>query len=589
MAPVCAGSTQRPNTSGEDEPVMDRQRWGERGLRCGEVVGWIFGTLSALLAGCLREPPPWPSTDSATSPSSAEGGTAAHTPGRDAAVDPRLPFIEVFAADGTAHPPQATPSRPRLLWHHARQMLADAASPMVFHGRPSEALLDDLRAAPLRAIHREAALPLTTEWRGESLAILPQTPLPPGEPFLLAVPGWARRPDGTRWRQPWIMEFRVATTGAGAPSAQSWPADGTAGVPPNVPWIAVRFDDLVRLPTPDTLSLRNATGERMPTRLVTGPCEPLGWTDGWCWRLELLRPLDPLTAYEVVVGEGAVDRFGEPLGGASMRFRTDSSRTSSARPTPAPLECALDERPVEVGCLLRSERWATLRVRFLRPVRLQWSAGMARSVRIAPRGEALLRVVLPSPTSEVPSSLEARGLADVPRRWALSLPALSEPLAPLSIVEVENDPLGPEPDQEYVELLHFGEAPLSLRGICLSDTPDHLGDCIEHDIMLPPGARVLLVSDRFDPRSPEGEPVPPGVPLVRLGPSLGRGGLSNRGEPLFLRDASGRRISAAPSLPSMRAGSCLVRTTSDPRRGDAEAFRANVPCTPGRPNPVEAP
>ncbi|MBW2464185.1 MAG: hypothetical protein JRH11_21230, partial [Deltaproteobacteria bacterium] len=78
-------------------------------------------------------------------------------------------------------------------------------------------------------------------------------------------------------------------------------------------------------------------------------------------------------------------------------------------------------------------------------------------------------------------------------------------------------------------------------------------------------------------------PVPAGVPLARLGTSLASGGLSNAGEPLFLRDAEGHRVSAAPKT-TTGAGQCLVRRSGasrDGRRGDVDAFVVG-PCTPGR-------
>ncbi len=459
----------------------------------------------------------------------------------------------------------------------------------MLHGRDSAELLEDLRDAPLRALHRRAIVPHEAQWEDGTLSIRPREPLPPGTSFLLAVPAWARRADGSRWDTPWVTALQVASHAAGAPSGQSWPAEGTAGVPPSVPWVAVRFEDLVRLPSPETLSLRDDEGRRIPTRLRSTPCQRIGWPSGWCWRLEPLAPLQPSSGYRIGLDGNATDRFGEPPPPFETSFWTGTGASPLGSPEPMSIACALDERPVTAGCLLRSEQWATLRVRFTGPVRLFWRLGDRLTARVAPRGEALLRIELPSDAAPLDSSLRAHGLVGDPWHGGIPLPSRPD-LLPLSIVEVRSDPLGTEPDQEYVELLHFGTEAISLRGVCLSDAADREGDCIEHDIILPPGGRVLLVSDRFDPRDTEdAPPVPPGVPLVRLGASLGRSGLSNRGEPLFLRDAAVRRLSAAPALPPSAPGRCVVRVADDPRRGDPTAFRADAPCSPGVPGTREAP
>ncbi len=103
---------------------------------------------------------------------------------------------------------------------------------------------------------------------------------------------------------------------------------------------------------------------------------------------------------------------------------------------------------------------------------------------------------------------------------------------------------------------------------------------------MPPGGRALLVADGFDPSAPDDTPVPPGTVLVRMGTSLGSGGLSNAGEPLFLRDPEGHRVSAAPATPPPRAGVCRVRQVDDPRTGAPGSFGydAEGGCTPGRPD-----
>jgi hypothetical protein len=58
--------------------------------------------------------------------------------------------------------------------------------------------------------------------------------------------------------------------------------------------------------------------------------------------------------------------------------------------------------------------------------------------------------------------------------------------------------------------------------------------------------------------------------------------LRNDGAALFLRDASGRRLSAAPALET-RPGQCIVRSEEPSRQGTALDFRPEPSggCTPG--------
>jgi hypothetical protein len=157
-------------------------------------------------------------------------------------------------------------------------------------------------------------------------------------------------------------------------------------------------------------------------------------------------------------------------------------------------------------------------------------------------------------------------------------------LPKLSITEIRTDPLGPEPAQEFVEVMNYGTEQIVLAGFTLSDTVSEPGHPLTTPIALYPGARALLVADTFDADAPLDAPVPAGALLVRVGKSLGTSGLSNAGEPLFLRDPLGRRVSAAPAAKAPRAGACLQRISTDMRSGETGAFGydGDRDCTPGR-------
>nr|MDQ3034502.1 lamin tail domain-containing protein [Myxococcota bacterium] len=206
---------------------------------------------------------------------------------------------------------------------------------------------------------------------------------------------------------------------------------------------------------------------------------------------------------------------------------------------------------------------------------------------IAPRGEATLELGSLAASAIVPATLTAIDAAGRSRVLELAL-STTEPLPLVAITEVRADPYGAEPRQEYVELENRGLDAVDLLGFSLADSPTAAGDVIASSHRLAPGARALLVAEAFDPDDRgDGDrdaPVPPGVALIRVDRSLASGGLSNAGEPLFLRDPGGRRISAAPAEPPPRPGVCTVRTSDDARTGARGSFDYDAAsgCTPGR-------
>ena len=162
------------------------------------------------------------------------------------------------------------------------------------------------------------------------------------------------------------------------------------------------------------------------------------------------------------------------------------------------------------------------------------------------------------------------------------------PLPTWTITEIRSDSVGPEPAQEYVELVNFGGVAMRPAGLTLADAPDRLGDLIESPVTIAPGGRLLVVAQDFDPDRPDDQQPPAGIPIVRVDGPLASGGLSNGGEPLYLRDGDGRRISSAPALPSSGPGSCLRRVSDAPRTGAPGAFTVSSRCTPGEAEPLEA-
>jgi hypothetical protein len=132
--------------------------------------------------------------------------------------------------------------------------------------------------------------------------------------------------------------------------------------------------------------------------------------------------------------------------------------------------------------------------------------------------------------------------------WVTTLPARPR----LEISEVMANPVGPEPQQEWIELHNAGAAPAETDGVELFDAA---GSVPLPSFTLAPGERALLVREDFDVGL-ERAVLDEGK-LLRL-PSLGGNGLSNEGEALSLR-RDGIVLSEAPPEPKPKAGSSVAR------------------------------
>jgi hypothetical protein len=468
----------------------------------------------------------------------------------------------------------------------------DAPSPLdlrdgvlLLQGALDPDLAADLAAPPLRASTRARSVPATVRATAAAVEVAPLDARAPGEELLLVLAPWIRGPDGRALlTAPRVVSLRVSADPAdGAALTETWPADGTPAVPAELAFAALRFDGTVR-GARDAVFLAGPDGRPLGGAVSEPPCETLGWPGGHCVVLTPQRPLAPGAEHAVVVGEGLRDGTGAPLPTRLASFRTGAAGAAPAS-TPGTLPCALDETEVALGCLLAGDDRVVLRVRMSAPALLLLRAGEPLARAVAPRGDAELAVRGLAPDRALDLRLTAIGLAGDTHVHVASA-RTAPPLPRVSIVEVRADPRGPEPRQEYVELLNYGDVEVDLAGFTISDRADARGDVIAPPARVAPGARVLVVADAFDPVSTADDPVPPGVPLLRIGASIGAGGLANAGEPLFLRDPEGRRVSAAPALPPPREGACIVRLSDDPRAGDLAAFGADAAagCTPGAPD-----
>ncbi len=508
------------------------------------------------------------------------------SPPHDALGPPFVLSIAALDARGQRRSLDAIPRMPTLQVRTSAPLSGDPEPVMLLRGRDDDALREDLAAAPLRGPTLARVVEVTRSTDDDGLRLQPTSVLEPGEELLVVVGAWGRDPSGRALGMSLVQRVRVDGQGSGgARAVDAWPPDGAAAVSPSLRFAALRFDGPVE-GLARGVWLEDAEGHRLGGVAQPARCEALGWTRGACAVLVPDDDLRPATRHALRVGAPLVDATGAPVPAFAAHFTT-AAETDTEAPRLTPTTCAVDEQSLEGLCVRAEDTRLVVRLSAGEAARVQARTGLVRTSAVAPRGEATLELAPLPPDTPCDVVLEATDAGGNTLRVSLAV-RTTEPLATLSITEIRADPAGPEPRQEFVELENHGTAWVELEGFHLADAASSIGDPVVGPHRIAPGARLLLVPSDFDPddTGPGGRdaPTPPGTTLVRMDRALGNAGLSNAGEPLFLRDPEGRRVSSAPATPAPREGWCTVRTSADPRTGAAAGFdyAPGGVCSPGR-------
>jgi hypothetical protein len=326
-------------------------------------------------------------------------------------------------------------------------------------------------------------------------------------------------------------------------------------------------------------------GRNVPTQLlpsgVTGTLATGALDDGigvQCLRFSLPPAVDGAPPSDPAAGSATVAAPAWPSTGPDALVRLDPRPLTRDAPV-VPLEprpCALGELPLGPGCA----RIADDRLWLAPPAAPQlWSIlggglDVVATTGIEPGGSLLIH---PLPMdSPVELDVAVADTAGTIRRSVLRVHTLP-PMAHVVLNEVLANPNGPEPEQEWVELYNDGHAPAALAGYALLDAG---GYSLLPSATLAPGAFALVVNEDYDAASEFDPPPVPGTLLVRV-PKLGTHGLSNSGEPLELRDASGATVSLFPAEPGPEPGRSVMRIEPEAPDGLASSFGLS----PGAPTP----
>ncbi|MBK8173502.1 MAG: lamin tail domain-containing protein [Sandaracinaceae bacterium] len=519
-----------------------------------------------VLPGCLTQPPPFVRVDG----------------GSDAGAVFAIVDVNVRTQTGQGRTFANVPRRAAFRVSFSAPALNAEAAVFLMRGEGDELLLQDLGESPLRAESAERVVPCQLSVDGSAVELRPRQPLVPGVALVLVVAKWLRSVDGVPLNGGVVSyPVRVSTSPEdGAVLTDTWPASGSSNVPLRLPFAALRFDGQVTN-IEHGIALRTESGADLAAFSHVSSCEQLGYRGGFCVVLAISDALPTNTRLSLAINESLLDGTGAAFDAEETLFTTATAEVDAPLTFTIP-SCALDEQASELGCLLTDDTQVVLRARASAPVRAWLSLGSFEDHQISPRGELELRLLPLPPGAGLVAQLRTVDLGGNVAMFDVPF-ATTEALAALAITEVRADPLGPEPQQEYVELYNYGEAALDIAGFSLSDRPDAEGDVFEASFRIAARTRALVVTDDFDPTAPDDVAVPAGVPLIRIGTSLGSGGITNRGEPLYLRDASMHRLSAAPALAVAHPGACIVRHTTSMRDGSLASFEEG-PCSPGAMN-----
>lgn len=518
-------------------------------------------TLS-LLAGCLTTEP----IPDASLPS-------------DAWVPPQSPQVRAWKITdhlGREWESDRAPRRPRIVlemntrMHTSDDPIEDGLFVIDASDTSLESLRDDLERKPVRVAHTRALVQFTVAPDGRTLE-LETTTLELGRNYLIALAPWAQSVDGEAFDSVFVQRFTVRRSNAGAVVVDAWPAPGAAGVDSEIPFAAIRFDDEVE--GIEAISFEGPDGA-VHTEHERVACAELGWDEGECVMLRWEGELRPDQRYTWTVTDWVRDRGGAPVGPWAGDFETSTATPLSLMPQP----CALDEVETDIGCVFTNDSSADIRLVASAPFRAFVALGDRYARGVAPRGELTLSLDGLVADQEHVGTLRLEGYTQT--RTFEVVARTTTPLPAITISEVRADPRGPEPHQEYVELVNFGAVPVSLQDYRIADRADREGDVLGATV-LPPQGRALIVAPTFVPDHADDPAVPPGTLLVRLDGSIASGGLSNAGEPVYLRDPEGRRVSMVPAMESPGAGLCWARVDHS-RRGEPNRFVARE-CRPGLP------
>lgn len=484
----------------------------------------VLATLS--LAAC-RNPfaaPPYPDPP--------DGGpmdaALSFDPPADASAVPEVVHIRVELPSGVSQDPTDT-------W--------------LFDGELSKYYVDRIRRddLPHTLLARQVPALVWSEPAQNEIVVAPSVPLTPGHTYSLASPelGW--------------FAMLSVQKGASAPLlTRVWP-------PPEAGSGARRAVFCSDASAPRAGGRVELEPAHVAARLVPG-VDDAGALRGSCLALSALGPLPDGAALVAPPRYRHAALDPTPL-------RAGRAPAAGAAPT-----CDADETRFGPACALVLDDRLVVRPPAAPALWIVTHAAVATLHTVNTGERFVIRGLRPD--SVEPVRLSVTDLSGRERDFRLTV-RTEAALPHVVINEVMANPLGPEPEQEWVELVNDGTAAVELAGFQLSDGA---GVSTLGAARLEPGAFALVVRDDFV--ADDGEDVKPasGTLLLRV-PEIGKNGLSNAGELLTLSDPNGNVVSRFPALSASKGGISMARRHPWSLDDDARAFGASADrASPGAPN-----
>jgi len=407
------------------------------------------------------------------------------------------------------------------------------------HGEADGALVEALARPPLPQSYLARVVAMRSEAHGDTLLLIPRRALEPEVRHTLVL-GAALRAGGSQLGHPVLRAFVTASLAEAAPILQLVdPSDGAAGVVRNLRSLELQWTR----PMPQVgFELIFEDGRVFPTR-----------QEGL--RLFPLRALDAGQRWQVRPPADLKDEEGRAPFGDPPGFSTgDELRRLAPR---------LDGPTLEVADRCLVARFSADRSTFAQLCVGDRCESDPRSANHA------IGVPLAEPEDGWDLTVWDESTAPSTHRDGL----VRMPPVPLVMTEILSDPLGSRLDQQFVEVLNVGDAPVELGGL-------HLATASGFDVLpqarLDPGRYALLVGANY-----LGE-VPPESLLVRVGNvRLGGRGIRVGGEPIWIETADGTLITRWGGWPAVVApGQSLSR---NPYHCDLPISFHAGPATPGGP------
>lgn len=270
-----------------------------------------------------------------------------------------------------------------------------------------------------------------------------------------------------------------------------------------------------------------------------------------------------------------LEGFGHPP--AAVNGRSLSPARVDFGPAPQDggriVSCVASERMIAFGCLTVEDDRVIVRSR----VDALWVVGLdgvEDTIAVAGAGSRfLVRGLTPSSVAALRvETLTSSGWAEedvtVHTAAGRGRPVLNEVYA---------DAVGPEPAQEWIEIVNDGTRAVELRGLAIEDVGGHT--VLPEDAPeLSPGEYVIIAPAALDASGLYDVALGPDVTIIRV-EKLGKNGLSNSGEIVRLVDPTGAVISAFPAR-KYKVGESVSRQTPWALDDDPSAFSLTPP-TPG--------